>query len=73
MNTRSVGRCACVVVVSAAMLKELKDSGLPQLKELNHSGLPHIEYSIPEFPVVVSNTIVNTATASALALPMVRK
>ena len=60
MNSRSVCRFAGVVLLSASMVKELNDVG----------ALPHVEYSIPEFPVLISNAIVST-TASALAIPMV--
>ena len=63
MNHRSVCRFAGVVLLSASMVKELNQTG----------ALPHMEYSIPEFPVLISNTIVSTATASALTLPMLKK
>jgi hypothetical protein len=63
MNNRSVCRVAGAVLLSVSMVKELNDVG----------ALPHMEYSIPEFPVVMSNTIVSTAAASALVIPMVKK
>ena len=63
MDNRSVCRFAGVVLLSTCMVKELNQI----------EALPHMEYSIPEFPVVISNSIVSTATASALMMPMVRK
>jgi hypothetical protein len=55
MNNRSIYRIAGVVLLSASMVKELNQI----------DALPHVEYSIPKFPVLISNTIVSTATASA--------
>lgn len=62
IDDRLLCRFALVAFLSTTMVLELK-----------HSGLPHVEYSIPVHPVVITNTIVSTATASALPLPLIKR